>query len=92
MQEIITDIEKKFYDDCGCKAKLDLKTMDDIVVNSANVFTILNEGDIVKHLRCEVIEFETPSIVERYGTICKSYKIGNYIYDIFIDLHDDYYS
>ncbi|XP_076682263.1 tonsoku-like protein isoform X2 [Andrena cerasifolii] len=75
VQEIITDIEKKFYDDCGCKAKFDLKTMDDIVVNSANVFTILNEGDIVKHLRCEVIELETPSIVERYGTICKAYKI-----------------
>ncbi|XP_076238702.1 tonsoku-like protein isoform X2 [Calliopsis andreniformis] len=76
VQEILENIEKKFYEDCGCKAKFDLKTVDGIVLNSNNVFTILNEGDIVKNLRCEINELEIPSIVDRYGTICKTYKIG----------------
>lgn len=80
VQDILTDIEKKFFDDCGCKAKFDLKTMDGIVLNSNNVFTILNEGDIVKKLKCEINELEIPSIVERYGTICKSHKIGKYAF------------
>ncbi|XP_068976565.1 tonsoku-like protein isoform X2 [Bombus flavifrons] len=75
VKEIVADIETKFYNDTGCKAKLDLKTMDGIAINCNNVFTILNEGDIVKNLACEIIELETPSIVERYGAICKNYNI-----------------
>ncbi|CAK9811520.1 Tonsoku-like protein [Anthophora quadrimaculata] len=75
IQEILADIEKKFYNDTGCKAKLDLKTTNGIAINSNNVFTILNEGDVVKYFLCEIIELEIPSIVERYGTICKSYNI-----------------
>ncbi|KOC61380.1 Tonsoku-like protein [Habropoda laboriosa] len=30
IQEILADIEKKFYSDTGCKAKLDLKTTNDV--------------------------------------------------------------
>ncbi|XP_053996301.1 tonsoku-like protein [Hylaeus anthracinus] len=75
VQNILTDIEKKFYDDSGCRAKLDLKTMNGITINSNNVFTILNEGDIIKNFKCEVIELETPSIVERYRTICTTHNI-----------------
>ncbi|OAD56028.1 Tonsoku-like protein [Eufriesea mexicana] len=75
IQEIITDIETKFYNDSGCKVKLDLKTMNGIAINSNNVFAILNEGDIIKNLICEIIELETPPIVERYVTICKNHNI-----------------
>lgn len=75
IEEIVADIETKFYNDTGCKTKLDLKTMDGIEINCNNVFTILNEGNIVKNLICEIIQLETPSIVERYGTICKNYNI-----------------
>ncbi|XP_076171863.1 tonsoku-like protein isoform X2 [Ptiloglossa arizonensis] len=75
VQDILQDIEKKFYDDSGCKAQFDLKTMNGIIINSNNIFTILNEGDIVKNFKCEVTELETPSIVERYETICKTHNV-----------------
>ncbi|XP_076621722.1 tonsoku-like protein isoform X1 [Colletes latitarsis] len=75
VQDILMDIEKKFYDDSGCNAKFDLRTTNGIVVNSNNVFTILNEGDIVKNLKCEVIELEIPPIAERYRIICQTYNI-----------------
>ncbi|CAL7939632.1 unnamed protein product [Xylocopa violacea] len=75
VQDIVSDIETKFYNNCGCKAKLELRTMNGIVINCNNVFTILNEGDIVKNFICEIIELDTPPIVERYGTICKNYNI-----------------
>ncbi|KAK9310798.1 hypothetical protein QLX08_000091 [Tetragonisca angustula] len=75
IEEIVADVETKFYNDTGCKTKLDLKTMDGIEINCNNVFAILNEGNIVKNLICEIIQLETPSIVERYGTICKNYNI-----------------
>ena len=68
-------IPTKFYNDSGCKVKLELKTMNGIVINCNNVFTILNEGDIVKNLICEIIHLEIPSIIERYKTICKNFNI-----------------
>lgn len=76
IEKIVTDIETKFYNDSGCKVKLELKTMNGIVINCNNVFTILNEGDIVKNLICEIIHLEIPSIIERYKTICKNFNIG----------------
>ncbi|XP_076222152.1 tonsoku-like protein isoform X2 [Nomia melanderi] len=75
VEEILINIEQMFYSDTGCKAKFDLKTMNGIAINSNNVFAILNEGDIVKNLKCDIVELETPSIVKRYGTICKTYNI-----------------
>lgn len=75
IEKIVTDIETKFYNDSGCKVKLELKTMNGIVINCNNVFTILNEGDIVKNLICEIIHLEIPSIIERYKTICKNFNI-----------------
>ncbi|XP_076659673.1 tonsoku-like protein isoform X2 [Halictus rubicundus] len=75
VDDILIDIEKMFYNDTGCKAKFHLKTMNGIAINSNNVFTILNEGDIVKHFKCEITELETPPIVERYRTICNTYDI-----------------
>ncbi|XP_031774603.1 tonsoku-like protein, partial [Apis florea] len=75
IEEIVTDIETKFYNDSGCIVKLELKTMNGIVINCNNVFTILNEGDIVKNLTSEIIHLETPSIIERYKTICKNFNI-----------------
>ncbi|XP_076299610.1 tonsoku-like protein [Lasioglossum baleicum] len=75
VDDVLIDIEKMFYNDTGCKAKFHLRTMNGIAINSNNVFTILNEGDIVKNFNCEVIELETPPIVERYGTICSTYGI-----------------
>lgn len=76
IEEIVTDIETKFYNDSGCRVKLELKTMNGIVINCNNVFTILNEGDVVKNLTSEIIHLETPSIIERYKTICKNFNIG----------------
>ncbi|XP_017881468.1 tonsoku-like protein [Ceratina calcarata] len=75
VQDIINDIQTKFYYDTGCRAKLELKTMDNIAINPNNLFTILNEGDIVKKLTCDMIELETCSLCDRYGTICKNYNI-----------------
>ncbi|XP_003707579.2 tonsoku-like protein [Megachile rotundata] len=75
IQDILADIETQFYNDSGCKAKFDLKTVSGIAINCNNLLTILNEGDIIKNLKCEIIELETPSIVDRYGTICKTYDI-----------------
>ncbi|XP_076763240.1 tonsoku-like protein [Xylocopa sonorina] len=75
VQDIVSDIESKFYNNCGCKVKLELRAMNGIAINSNNVFTILNEGDIIKNFVCEIIELDTPPIVERYGTICKNYNI-----------------
>ncbi|KZC13712.1 Tonsoku-like protein, partial [Dufourea novaeangliae] len=75
VEGILIDIQTKFYNDTGCNVKLDLKTMNGIPVNSNNIFRILNEGDIVQSYKCEIIELETPSIVERYGTICGTYGI-----------------
>ncbi|XP_034173981.2 tonsoku-like protein [Osmia lignaria lignaria] len=75
IQDILTDIKTKFYNDSGCKAKFELKTVSGIAINNNNLLTILNEGDVIKNLQCEIIELETPSIVERYGIICKNYNI-----------------
>lgn len=88
IEKIVTDIENKFYNDNGCRVKLELKTMNGIMINCNNVFTILNEGDVVKNLICEIIHLEIPSIIERYKTICKNFNIGkqplNNILKIFI--------
>ncbi|XP_078052571.1 tonsoku-like protein isoform X2 [Augochlora pura] len=75
VDDILIDIERLFHNDTGCKAKFHLKTMNGIAINSNNVFTILNEGDIVKNFKCEIVDLETPPIVERYGTICGTYNI-----------------
>ncbi|XP_033323798.2 tonsoku-like protein isoform X1 [Megalopta genalis] len=75
VDDILIDIEKMFHNDTGCKAKFHLKTMNGIAINANNVFTILNEGDIVKNFKCEIVDLETPPIVERYGTICGIYNI-----------------
>ncbi|XP_072743856.1 tonsoku-like protein [Anoplolepis gracilipes] len=69
---ITTTVESMFYRETACTAKLLLRSINgDVTVTKESILKVAVEENA--RLECEVIELKTPSIVQRYKTICHNH-------------------
>lgn len=70
---IISTMERMFYNETACTAKLSLQPVNGTVVTKKDILKVAREND---KLECEIVELQVPSVIERYRTICSVYDLA----------------
>ncbi|KAG7198893.1 hypothetical protein KM043_015715 [Ampulex compressa] len=74
IQNILLDTQNRFYDATGCTVKLNLKTVNGMVVSAENIQKNLKDAEDINCVKCEISNIKIPSIIERYNIICRTHK------------------
>ncbi|XP_032680822.1 tonsoku-like protein [Odontomachus brunneus] len=72
---IVNAIERVFFTETGCTAKLMLQPLNGSVATKESILNVARKNDAANRLECEVVELQVPPIVERYKTICCTHNV-----------------